>query len=199
MTKRQWSASLALSLLAAGVVAFAGALGAQQEAAKKKKKKPVQYVGSSMCIMCHKNPKTGDQAGKWKKGPHARAYQTLATEKAKKIAAEKGIDDPQKADACLKCHVTGHGAEKEALGKKYKLNEGVTCEACHGKGGVYAKPKKHGKNVPAAEASKNGLIAKPAAKLCQSCHNEESPTYKEFDYKKMAKEIAHPRPKKEVK
>ncbi len=33
-------------------------------------------------------------------------------------------------------------------------------------------------------------------KQCITCHNEESPTYKEFDFKKMWAKIAHPVPSK---
>ena len=40
-----------------------------------------------------------------------------------------------------------------------------------------------------------GLV-EPDEKTCKKCHNEESPSYKPFDYKKRVKEIAHPVPKK---
>ena len=33
-------------------------------------------------------------------------------------------------------------------------------------------------------------------KLCKTCHNEKSPTYKEFKFKDMWAKIAHMRPKK---
>jgi hypothetical protein len=50
------------------------------------------------------------------------------------------------------------------------------------------------------EAIKNGLILVlvsdgSAEKLCKTCHNEQSPTFKGFDFKKMWAEIAHPLPK----
>ena len=31
---------------------------------------------------------------------------------------------------------------------------------------------------------------------CRKCHNEESPTFKPFDYAERVKEVDHPRPKK---
>ena len=34
-----------------------------------------------------------------------------------------------------------------------------------------------------------------AEKLCETCHNKKSPTFKSFDFKKMWAEIAHPVPK----
>jgi hypothetical protein len=33
-------------------------------------------------------------------------------------------------------------------------------------------------------------------KQCRTCHNEESPTYKEFDFAKRWEEIKHPIPEK---
>ena len=38
-----------------------------------------------------------------------------------------------------------------------------------------------------------GLII-PDEKTCIQCHNDKSPTYKEFDYKKFYAKIAHPIP-----
>ncbi|MDQ7053400.1 MAG: hypothetical protein Q9P14_11070 [candidate division KSB1 bacterium] len=41
-----------------------------------------------------------------------------------------------------------------------------------------------------------GLI-KPDEKTCKNCHNEKSPTFKEFDYgEKFYEKIKHEKPKK---
>jgi hypothetical protein len=34
----------------------------------------------------------------------------------------------------------------------------------------------------------------PDEKTCTGCHNKESPTFKAFDFEKMAAKIAHPTP-----
>ena len=62
------------------------------------------------------------------------------TPEALEAGKAKGVDNPQEADACLKCHVTGHGLPTEILGKKWRAKDGVTCESCHGFGADYRIP-----------------------------------------------------------
>ncbi len=151
-----------------------------------------KYVGVKKCAMCHKSKKIGAQYKIWKKTKHAKAYETLKTEKADKISmkkdGKKAVDNPN----CLKCHVTAYGVDKSLLGKKFKMENGVQCETCHGPGSKYKK-KKIMKNH--AKAVANGLVEyKTKAdieKKCKTCHNEKSPSYKGFDFEKRWKEIAH--------
>ncbi len=154
------------------------------------------YVGVQECKMCHKAEAKGAQFPKWEAGPHAQAYQTLLTDESKEIAAEMGIKEaPEKADACLKCHVTGHGVKAELLGKKYTVEEGVGCESCHGPAEDWKKL--HIKDVEAA--MEVGMMIPTDETMCKTCHNEESPTYKEFKYEEALAQIAHPNPKKKDK
>jgi len=176
-------------VFAASIVAGLAALDDQSAFAGQR-----TFVGASKCKTCHKKPENGEQFKIWSEGAHAKAYATLASEEAKKIAEAKGIADPQKADECLSCHVTGHGVAAEFLGTKYDMTEGVTCEGCHGAGGDYYK-KKTMMAVTAGdiEAASVGLV-KPDAKVCTGCHNDKSPTFKSFDFAAMSKKIAHPIP-----
>lgn len=153
------------------------------------------YVGVATCGMCHKTAKQGEQLKVWEASRHAQAFQTLLSDEAKKIAQEKGIQGgPEKAEACLKCHATGHDVDKSLLGAKFKVEDGVQCETCHGPGSEYKSMKVMKDQKAAVEA---GLILyeKPE-ELCTKCHNSESPTFKSFDYAKMAEKIAHPVPSK---
>ncbi len=146
------------------------------------------YVGVDGCKMCHKKEATGDQYGKWSAGPHAGAYATLATDAAKEAATKAGIEgNPQEAAECLKCHVTAAGADAALLGKKYKVEDGVGCESCHGPGDEY-KSMKIMKDHDAAVAA--GLNV-PNAETCTTCHNEDSPTFAGFDFDEYAAKIAH--------
>ena len=77
--------------------------------------------------------------GKWSESGHAKAFEVLASDRAKEVAKEKGIEDPQKADACLKCHVTGHGKPAEEFASGFKAEMGVQCESCHGPGDQHMK------------------------------------------------------------
>lgn len=157
------------------------------------------FVGASTCQTCHngkiaEKTATTTSAAVWKDSPHARAYETLANDQSKAVAKEKGLADAQKAPECLKCHVTAQGLEAQYLGKKYRAEDGVGCETCHGAGGDYAS------NIKVKNAIKNGeadpatvgLIVKPDEKICVQCHNDKSPTFKGFDFAEKAKLIAHP-------
>ena len=153
------------------------------------------FVGADKCKMCHNSPAKGAQYTKWKESSHSKAFEVLGSDEAKKIAQEKGIADPQKADECLKCHVTGHGTAAELLTGKYKATDGVACESCHGAGGDYWKMSVM--KDPAQSGAK-GLII-PNEKTCTACHNAESPTFKSFDFASASTKIAHPNPKATAK
>jgi hypothetical protein len=168
---------------------------ADEKATEKATEKAAEhgFVGATSCKMCHKKPEKGEQYPKWLAGPHAHAYKSLLTDQSKAICKEMGIAEaPEEADKCLKCHVTGHGAKAELLGKKYDKTEGVTCESCHGPAADWKKP--HMKDP--AKAMTLGMIVPTDEKMCKTCHNEESPTYKPFVYKEKLAKIAHPNPKK---
>jgi Cytochrome c554 and c-prime len=153
-----------------------------------------ELVGVKKCKVCHKKEEDGDQYGKWMESGHAKAYETLAGEEAMTIAKAKGIDNPQTANECLQCHVTAFPVMANIATEKITMEEGVSCESCHGAGGDYYK-----KSVMEAiaagetEGASVGLV-KPDEKTCTKCHNDKSPTFKGFDFKEMAKKIAHPKP-----
>lgn len=142
-----------------------------------------KYVGVKMCAACHRGTAKGSQAEIWEKSDHAKAYKTLETPEADKIAKDKGLKTAAKdSPACLKCHTVGGG------------KDGVTCEACHGPGSEYkslAVMKDRAKAIAAGL-----LIASNDPKVCEKCHNPESPSFKKFDYKVSWEKIKHPLPKK---
>jgi cytochrome c peroxidase len=85
------------------------------------------------------------------------------------------------------------GLDKSLLNPSYDVKNGVQCETCHGPGSDY-KSITVMKNREKAIAA--GLIlGKDDPKLCEKCHNPESPTYKEFKYKEAWAKIKHTVPK----
>ena len=155
--------------------------------------KPHGFVGAETCGMCHKTEKQGKQFVIWQGTKHAEAYKTLQTPEADKIAKEKGFDTPAaKTAACLKCHVSGYGVDASLLGPKFKMEDGVQCETCHGAGADY-KTLKVMKDKKLAE--ENGLVIPDVKTFCTKCHNSESPTYKEgWDATASWEKIKHPIP-----
>ncbi len=155
------------------------------------------YIGAEKCGMCHKSDKQGEQLKIWQGSKHANAFKTLQTEKAKEIAKGLGIEDASKSEKCLVCHASGYNVEAKLLDKKFSVEDGVQCETCHGPGSEY-KSMKIMKDQ--AESVKNGLVvwanAAEIEKMCVTCHNEKSPTYKPFDFAKKYEAIKHNIPEK---
>jgi hypothetical protein len=152
-----------------------------------------EITGAPNCKACH-GARTGNQWKSWTESAHARAFETLASDAAAKIAAERGVGNPQQAEACLQCHTTRGflGADVPVSEKgKYADEEGVGCESCHGPGSDY-KPGSVMKDPNAARAA--GLVMDKSPEACKRCHNETSPTYKPFDFEQRWAEIAHPVP-----
>ncbi|NOY57598.1 MAG: cytochrome C554, partial [Calditrichaeota bacterium] len=142
----------------------------------------------------HKGAKKGQIYETWMKAKHAKAFETLGTPEAKKIAEKKGLkSSPQEAPECLACHVTGY---KEAAAATLTKEEGVSCEACHGPGSAYKSMKvMKGVRSGKLKAADYGLVF-PQEKTCVACHNSKSPTFKEFKFAVMKKKIEHHIPKK---
>ena len=158
-----------------------------------------RYIGAAMCKNCHNGADKGNAYDHWMGTPHAKAFENLASDKAKEAAKKLGIDDPQKSEKCLKCHVTAYGVDKKEIKVSFKPEHGVQCEACHGPGEDHYKKR-------FAEAQKPGTAPSPitadeihslrAADGCVKCHNEESPTYKPFCLKERMEKIEHLDPRK---
>jgi len=151
-----------------------------------------KYIGVSKCKMCHMSESKGNQYKHWAESKHAKAYETLATDAAKKTAEKAGLKaDPQKSPECVKCHVTAFGVADNLKDESFNIADGVQCEACHGAGSDYKGMTTMKDKQKAIEA---GLVI-PTKEACVKCHNSESPFYKEFNFDEFYKEIAHPLPK----
>jgi len=152
------------------------------------------FMGADKCKPCHMSPKKGAQYKVWKDSKHSKAFETLASDKAKEIGTKKGIANPQADAQCLKCHVDGFGVDQKFLGEKYNKADGVGCESCHGPGGDYwTKEVMTDISLKKIEWGSVGLT-KPDSTVCKKCHNEESPSYTGFNFDEMYKKIAHPMP-----
>jgi len=147
-----------------------------------------KYAGLSQCQACHSTKEIGDQYGIWAKSKHADAYADLASKKAIKIGKELGIEKPHESGQCLICHVTAYDKPSSVKAPSFDQSEGVGCEACHGAGSDYMALEIMQDREKAVKA---GMVI-PNEQTCLGCHNENSPTYKEFDFAKFSRKIAHP-------
>lgn len=159
----------------------------------------ISYIGVKNCN-CHNSLSRGKQVDIWKQSRHSNAYKSLTTDSAFLIAKNKGLKhSANNSQECIVCHTTG---SEDYITKKFPIEDGVTCESCHGAASLWRDiHKKWNKKADAIEA---GLIltnlndyTKPAIeKRCRKCHNEKSPTYKEFNFDEYWMKINHPTPQK---
>jgi len=103
----------------------------------------MKFMGNASCVSCHSegkkkggSNKEGDQFDIWEKSdPHHLSFEVLGDEASKKIAGTLGIADATKSDECLSCHAVHAPADKR--GDKWTIEEGNSCESCHGPGEKY--------------------------------------------------------------
>jgi nitrate/TMAO reductase-like tetraheme cytochrome c subunit len=140
-----------------------------------------KYIGATKCKMCHNKPEKGEQYNKWTAGPHANAFKALKGDEAKNAT-------------CLKCHSTAGSVDKSLLAG-ISVEEGVSCESCHGPGSMY--------KTAAIMKNKQMALTKgmtePNEATCKVCHLGEKPAghvaaKKAWNYAEFAKTIAHDDP-----
>jgi hypothetical protein len=187
---RTISALLAATWL---LVAAAAAAGTEHE-----------YIGVEKCGTCHSKALYGDQVAKWRASAHAKAYESLASDKALEYAKKKGIKgSPQQAKECLECHVTAYGVAPALIKYDLEQTDGVQCESCHGAGADFRK-REIMSDIDQAKA--NGLVPQTEA-TCTGCHNDRSPAWDParftlpngkkagFDFTQAVAKIEHATPK----
>lgn len=150
------------------------------------------YIGVKKCSVCHNSESKGYHYKIWKSSAHARAFETLGTPEAKALGKRLGIPDPQQSGKCLRCHSTAYAFGEQRVTDAIPIEEGISCETCHGEGKDYMKIETMKDRKKALAA---GLII-PDEKTCLKCHNETAPNVKEFNYQESWDKIKHYTPKK---
>lgn len=141
-----------------------------------------RFLGVSSCASsnCHGSahprattPVLQNEFFTWfKRDKHAKAYQSLLSNEAKRMALHLGIAAPEKEKVCLNCHATN--APTELRGERFSIADGVGCESCHGAAEHWIqshveRDSTHAKNV---EKGMRDLVPPRArATLCISCHS----------------------------
>lgn len=145
------------------------------------------YVGTKTCKKCHIK-----QYRSWEETAMAKAFDSLrpGVKTEEKVAANLDPQHDYTTDSeCMKCHVTGFGAEGGFVSEEETPElVGVGCEMCHGPGGTYTldqymslKNKEYDKDEVVAA----GLVPEVGEEQCVTCHNADNPFAGEdfvFDY-----------------
>ncbi|MEE9562778.1 MAG: cytochrome c family protein [Thermoanaerobaculia bacterium] len=135
------------------------------------------YVGTKDCKKCHIK-----QWKSWSETKMANALDTLKPGVVADRKTELGFDpakDYTVDENCVKCHVTGFGAEGGFVSETETPElVGVGCEMCHGPGGTYTQDgymTLKNKEYRKADLVAVGLVDTVSEAQCMVCHNEDVP------------------------
>ncbi len=103
---------------------------------------------------------------------HSRAWTALTENDAQKIAKNMGIGKPEEEPLCLRCHAT-YVDDSSLRGERYSLQDGVSCESCHGAAERWLdkhaqRGATHAQNV--SNGMKEIVPLDARAELCLTCH-----------------------------
>jgi hypothetical protein len=113
--------------------------------------------------------------------PHVRAWEVLLDERSLVIGRNLGLSAPPSASRrCTTCHVLSPPPGTVAPGTRLAVEDGISCEACHGPaGGWLGSHDEEGFSAATADATAAGMtdLGDPAARagVCLSCHLGEGP------------------------
>lgn len=142
-----------------------------------------KYMGAASCASsnCHgsANPRQStsvlqNEYTTWSKhDQHAQAWLHLTTADAKKMGRHLGIENPEKEPWCLRCHAT-YPASPDLQSKEFRIEDGVSCESCHGAAEHYLRShtqtgSTHAQNLE--RGLKNIVPLSERAQLCLTCHH----------------------------
>jgi len=105
------------------------------------------------------------------KDKHAKAYDALTGPVGERIGRILGVGKSEQSAKCLACHALDVPANARA--KTFDLNEGVTCESCHGPASTWLGPHTtrgwtHDQSVGAGMYDTRNLVRR--TEKCLSCH-----------------------------
>ena len=155
------------------------------------------FVGSKDCKKCHLK-----EFKSWEGTKMAQAFEILRPGNAAEAKTKAGLDPnaDYTGDAkCLACHTVGYGKPGGFTSEAETPDHlGVGCESCHGAGGSYTADDKmslKNKEYKRADILAAGLVdtsdEATLKAVCESCHNDQSPTGASFDFAAQKDEGRH--------
>ncbi len=105
------------------------------------------------------------------KDKHAKAFDALTSPVGERMARILGLGKSEQAAKCLACHALDVPADARA--KTFELNEGVSCESCHGPASAWLGPHTtrnwtHEQSVGAGMYDTRNLVRR--TEKCLTCH-----------------------------
>jgi hypothetical protein len=135
------------------------------------------YLGEIHCRHCHGGAEWShmEQYPIWsQKDPHSRSFASLDNPLSREIASLMGLPEGQQAkwEKCVRCHVAQPVAELR--GDHYRIEEGISCEGCHGPAERWIVPHvlfdaTHSSNVAHGMIDLKDLRVR--TEVCLRCHS----------------------------
>jgi hypothetical protein len=170
-----------LVIFAITLLAASEAFAADQTAPAPASGKPGMYNGPGSCAAssCHGGvqPKTvlripQNEYSVWAaQDKHQRAYSVLSNSVSQRMGKLLKIKDPNKEHKCLACHALD--VPSEARAQTFQLDDGVSCENCHGPAVGWLGPHTtrgwtHEQSVKLGMYDTRDLVSR--SERCVSCH-----------------------------
>src|ERR1051325_5997915 len=137
-----------------------------------------KFLGSQSCASSSCHGGAGDiskQFTVWSQYDfhHHRPFATLETARSERLADVLKIGKPTESARCTVCHAPFQTVPPERLGKDAKVNEGVSCESCHGPAENWLRSHTrrdytHADRVAAGMRDLKNLYVR--ANTCVACH-----------------------------
>ena len=130
--------------------------------------------------MCHGGADEGSrQFVVWSlRDVHSRAYATLGTARAARMAEALRITDPTTDRRCTSCHAPFSAVARELLAPDTRVSEGVSCVSCHGPADTWLRSHtrpdySHAERV--AAGMRDLRDSRLRANACVACHQNIEP------------------------
>ena len=109
---------------------------------------------------------------------HSRAFATLATARAARMAEALQLNDPAVEPRCIVCHAPLRTVAPEQLAADARVSEGVSCISCHGPADTWLRSHtrsdySHAERVAAGMRDLRDLRGR--ANSCVACHQNIEP------------------------
>jgi hypothetical protein len=156
----------------------------------------MKFYGTKTCGSsgCHGGvapleERPGNEYTTWKSSRHAKAYKTLETEFADEIANQLYFGEARSATECLNCHSIR--VPENQQGERYTIEDGVSCDGCHGPSGKWYVTHRNPKAKPSLPALGMWELKTMArrADVCLSCHGHLAPKFVEAGHPPLSFEI----------
>ncbi len=125
------------------VIVFALSVNVFAKEIKQTREDAAQFVGAMGCRSSSCHGGAGEKRSQYitwsQKDFHTKAFAILLNARSKQIANGAGLTSPESSARCTVCHSPFASVSQSRLGPSARIDEGVSCESCHGAAGNWLR------------------------------------------------------------